>query len=1064
MESGEGEGDKMHSPNYEPGENVHNTGETGPQSSGASAGSEPGTDVLTEAGHQMTEEQADAEGARGWRWHMRRRRRRRLGRSGHFLNPEGSEPPWMPSHPMRPYTARDLRDAACQAAALPDLQRLSNLIVDSNASTERVLSYVMGARQRFRDVARGPATQPGWRYWILRSPTAGWPMGFRTTTLSTRTPVPQKVGAKVVKLTATLGCQAGERNETTFSASVWVPPRAGVREQDRCTREADVLFLRCRWQRRYRVIFDLIEAEKSLRHIWQNRLQSDDDLLNFVRFMGVMSSCQHQSVRWWFCSTLGNYRPTLPWHPSGDEPSHHARRGLDEVLLERTFRRAQMQGLQILLAEGGPHSDDISETSSEEDADERDSDPEPETSDEELPYIAPDMEPPRRRPVLFAFSVPRRKLMWPTPLTHPVEPTVGVGVDSAEEGEEHGPSPQPDPPESPPSVPQESHHQAEATLSIVTVHEPPREPPATSSEATHQRVKGRRGACAVDEKDVIEVIEVDDGEPTEGPARKRHRSSAQATSATVPTQGVRPSTHADPSMPSTSGDRVSRPTLKDGSQRPGKRKKGAAPSTAETPATAPFTTPPSRFCELLRERLLGRYRGYKAKSFWEMRAGHEDTPAQEHISEPQPSPPRPPRIPSVYALPAIETAGDQVVEVLSSPSPPQQQTTHPEYLQYEESGPTVADTEGYGGAHDEPEFSPALYPEYWAPQDQPVAAPEYEEPPSQQDKDMMGGPASAQQAVYAVTSEPGVCQPQYSQPIDTQAPETQQAGPVLAPFPPAPHTAPEPQSPQEPAYLGSTDPQFQQAQHPEHQEPQVQQAQHPGQGGPPFQVHPYGYSSGMLGQYPGYAGPWGPWSQYSGYGYPWSQWPQHPGYGYPLPPWAPWPPYPVYPYPPGSQAPYTGQDQGQPTQAPYPPPPAAPIRPQVQQVPYAHAPNSAPVHPQSSPPRQAPLRPVPTRLPPPTTLLQDSMAASADPLGPSFPSVLFASDLNQGAFTPVGTEGPDPRGPYSEEGSHGPIRGSDESGVGTQAVEAFSEDSDISEGPKGTKLTDYDASPESDLE
>lgn len=118
MESIEGEGDNMQSPNREPGENVHNIGETGPQSSGASAGLGSETEGLTEAGEQMAEAHAARFEPGSWMWHIRRRRWRRAGLSCHLSNPEGNEPPWMPSHPMRPYAARDLRDAACMAASV----------------------------------------------------------------------------------------------------------------------------------------------------------------------------------------------------------------------------------------------------------------------------------------------------------------------------------------------------------------------------------------------------------------------------------------------------------------------------------------------------------------------------------------------------------------------------------------------------------------------------------------------------------------------------------------------------------------------------------------------------------------------------------------------------------------------------------------------------------------------------------------------------------------------------------------------------------------------------------
>ncbi len=53
-------------------------------------------------------------------------------------------------------------------------------------------------------------------------------------------------------------------------------------------------FLRGKWQRRYRRIYDLIELCGSLHHIWQNLLQTEENLLDFVRsqvgLYGVIST------------------------------------------------------------------------------------------------------------------------------------------------------------------------------------------------------------------------------------------------------------------------------------------------------------------------------------------------------------------------------------------------------------------------------------------------------------------------------------------------------------------------------------------------------------------------------------------------------------------------------------------------------------------------------------------------------------------------------------------------------------------------------------------------------
>ena len=139
----------------------------------------------------------------------------------------------------------------------------------------------MAARQRLQDIRRGPLVAEGgvgWRHWLLTSPSQSWPMGYRTATLRTLTPVPNRVGADSIMLTATFGCHNAARTLNTFSATVWTPPHAGPREQERYAREAEVRFLRGKWQRRYRRIYDLIELCGSLHHIWQNLLQTEENL------------------------------------------------------------------------------------------------------------------------------------------------------------------------------------------------------------------------------------------------------------------------------------------------------------------------------------------------------------------------------------------------------------------------------------------------------------------------------------------------------------------------------------------------------------------------------------------------------------------------------------------------------------------------------------------------------------------------------------------------------------------------------------------------------------------
>ncbi len=152
----------------------------------------------------------------------------------------------------------------------------------------------------------------------------------------------------------------------------------------------------------------------------------EENLLDFVRFMGVMSSCNNPAVNYWFHKTIGNFKPYYPWNAPPNENPYHARRGIKDHVIQNAFRKAQLQGLSMLATGGEPRGDATSETSSDEDTGRQGSDVELESSDDELPYIDPNMEPVQQRPVMFVSRVPAkkpRKLPWPTPKTHPVKRT-----------------------------------------------------------------------------------------------------------------------------------------------------------------------------------------------------------------------------------------------------------------------------------------------------------------------------------------------------------------------------------------------------------------------------------------------------------------------------------------------------------------------------------------------------------------------------------------------------------------------------------------------------------------
>lgn len=367
----------------------------------------------------------------------------------------------------------------------------------------------------------------GWRHWLLTSPSQSWPMGYRTATLRTLTPVPNRVGADSIMLTATFGCQNAARTLNTFSATVWTPPHAGPREQERYAREAEVRFLRGKWQRRYRKIYDLIELCGSLHHIWQNLLQTEENLLDFVRFMGVMSSCNNPAVNYWFHKTIGNFKPYYPWNAPPNENPYHARRGIKEHVIQNAFRKAQLQGLSMLATGGEPRGDATSETSSDEDTGRQGSDVELESSDDELPYIDPNMEPVQQRPVMFVSRVPAkkpRKLPWPTPKTHPVKHTNVKTSDRSDKAEAQSTPERPGPSEQS-SVTVEPAHPTPVEMPMVILHQPPPVPKPVPVKPTPPPSRRRRGACVVYDDDVIEVIDVETTEDSSSVSQpnKPHR-------------------------------------------------------------------------------------------------------------------------------------------------------------------------------------------------------------------------------------------------------------------------------------------------------------------------------------------------------------------------------------------------------------------------------------------------------------------------------------------------------------------------------------------------------------
>ncbi|ALF03233.1 EBNA-3C [macacine gammaherpesvirus 10] len=1145
----QGEGDDIHSTQEEPGDKVQQTGELAP-GTGSQAGEPPTVTTQWDEGTAETGQQAGRGEQETWMQHVRQRRRRRHERAGGDLGGVGVELPWLPPFVTRPYSAVELMNAAYETVSQPATHALANLMFDRNVDPRQTVCFLMAARQRCRDLERGPSAEPGWRHWVLTSPSVTWYMGFRTASIRTRTSAPDRIGADIVKVMVTMGCHTGARSERAFSAQVWTPYLPGAREQERFSREAEAFSQRRRWQRRYRVIFDLIATEHSLRHIWLHRLQSEDQLFDFARFMGAMTRCGNPALKYWWHKSIGTYKPSVPWYPRPNEQAFHTCRGLNPNDLKATFRQAQRLGLRLLEREE-PDIDDIVETSSEEEGS-RDSDSQVESSDDELPYIAPGMERPRKRPLIFIYGLPWRTRPWPTCITHPAVPSLGVDESSSDDME-HDPSPpgEPGPPDNPPA-PTAPPILTQVEHPTVIVHQPPRAPPAEAIEDAPQRVGVPSGACAVTTApDIIEVIDVESSDEEEAPAPKR-RAVVSTVGVSGTLQKARPSKRGRP--------KASQP------EQPQKKCKDGAPASTQREKQPKPSAPPSKFRELLRERLMERPSGPKPKSFWEMRASRDGSGQQQGpASRWEPSPQRPTRLPSVFALPSVPTMRPRSSEEpRGSPLSAEQPTSRAEQFTYEDSSSSrhayseyddiqyseddeepkpqepkdTSDVEpqplqdpppGFGEAQHQSHWAPPLgydqqapYPGYWEPRPQtqhPRQAPRptYGEPQPQ--------PQEPQQAPLPTYGEPQPHpqepqRPPYQGYVELQ-PQQPQAPPVpylgyREPQPQpqhaqqAPRTThgefqPQPQEPPHPPYLGYREPQPQQSQdprapypnygkpQPQHpqampipylgygesqpQQPRPPPAPYPGYGVPRMQPlraphlgyrelqpqapAPYLHPRVSVARYPGASGRWGPWAQYQRHRHPWAYWSQYPSYGTHLPPWAQRPPYPSYPHSRPTWAPYSRPAQTHPLH-----PQAAPLipeQPQAQQMPYSQAPDSATALPLSSTPREAPLRPIPTRLPTPSTPLQDSMTTGATAPGTSHPSVIFASNLSQGAFTQVATGGPHQKRPHLED-SHLPARCLDEAAEETRAPEVISEDSDVSEGQEDTQPTDYDASTESDLE
>ncbi len=246
-----------------------------------------------------------------------------------------------------------------------------------------------------------------------------------------------------------------------------------------------------------------------------------------MRFMGVMSSCNNPAVNYWFHKTIGNFKPYYPWNAPPNENPYHARRGIKEHVIQNAFRKAQIQGLSMLATGGEPRGDATSETSSDEDTGRQGSDVELESSDDELPYIDPNMEPVQQRPVMFVSRVPAkkpRKLPWPTPKTHPVKRTNVKTSDRSDKAEAQSTPERPGPSEQS-SVTVEPAHPTPVEMPMVILHQPPPVPKPVPVKPTPPPSRRRRGACVVYDDDVIEVIDVETTEDSSSVSQpnKPHR-------------------------------------------------------------------------------------------------------------------------------------------------------------------------------------------------------------------------------------------------------------------------------------------------------------------------------------------------------------------------------------------------------------------------------------------------------------------------------------------------------------------------------------------------------------
>ncbi|AAF78882.2 EBNA-3B [Macacine gammaherpesvirus 4] len=290
--------------------------------------------------------------------------------------------------------------AAYDSMLFPSSRHVAGLFFDENLTTEEFIWLCMTVRHRCRSVREEPWPIANQRRWRMVSPQRTWPMGFCTRHLMIENFELWGTSTVRVYLTATLGCEGGERHRVTYSAGTVMPPRMSEFFQKQLTSFSFADYTRSHSSPRYHMFFDLVSSGRRLYPIWISPW-SRDERIAFVQFVGWLCKPEHRLIHYWFTQCTGRRRPTRPWlkpHPP-DVP-------YENPLTSRDIAIAFACGLAMeLYAVRLPNDPIIVEDGSDESDSESECDPDSAAEAlASMPCIIPDPVYIHGRPKVFATS------------------------------------------------------------------------------------------------------------------------------------------------------------------------------------------------------------------------------------------------------------------------------------------------------------------------------------------------------------------------------------------------------------------------------------------------------------------------------------------------------------------------------------------------------------------------------------------------------------------------------------------------------------------------------------